>query len=306
MTRIVVVGTGGVGGFLGGLLAKHYEGSSDVEVCFISRGKALERIRREGLEVDAQEGCFTARPAVATDDASQTGVADYVLYCTKAYDVEGGIGQIMPCIGPHTVVVPFLNGVDSVEKIRTMLPGNEVWYGCVYVVAFIVEPGRIRERTNGYRYIYGASSADPARLAELDGIFAGAGVCARSYPDAELRVWDKFGFISTVATVTSYTDRTYGEVLSVPEYRAMLEALLAEFRAVAEAHGARLSDDAEAAVIAQMERIPPETTTSMQRDFRAGHHTEVESLTGYVVREGRRLGVAVPAYEMMYAGLLER
>lgn len=306
MIRIVVVGTGGVGGFLGGLLARHYEGSGEAEVCFVSRGKALERIRREGLEVDTQEGCFTARPAIATDDASEIGAADYVLYCTKAYDVEGGVRQIMPCIGPHTVIVPFLNGVDSVEKIRAMLPHNEVWFGCVYVVAFIVEPGRIRERTNGYRYIYGSSSADPERTAELDGLFARAEICARSYPDAERRVWDKFAFISTVATVTSYTDRTYGEILGVERYRAMLDALLAEFRAVAEAHGAELSPDAEEAVIAQMERIPPETTTSMQRDFRARHTTEMESLTGYVVREGRRLGVAVPTYEMMYADLSER
>lgn len=306
MTRIVVVGTGGVGGFLGGLLARRHEGGSEVEVCFISRGKALERIRREGLEVDTAEGVFTARPAVATDDASQTGTADYVLYCTKAYDVESGIRQIMPCIGPRTVIIPFLNGVDSYATIRRMLPQNEVWFGCVYVVAYIVEPGRIRERTNGYRYLYGSASAAPQRLRRLDEIFSAAGICARSYDDIEQRVWDKFGFISTVASVTSYTDATYGEVLATPRYRELLDRLLGEFRAVATACGAPLSPDMEEGVIAQMERIPPETTTSMQRDFRARRPTEVESLTGHIVREGRRTGTDVAAYEMVYAGLLGR
>ena len=55
-----------------------------------------------------------------------------------------------------------------------------------------------------------------------------------------------------------------------------------------------------------MERIPADTTTSMQRDFRAGKRTELEALTGYIVREGERLGVPTPVYDLMYAALLKR
>lgn len=61
-TRIAVVGTGGVGGFLGGLLARFYEHSDEAEIYFVSRGQALRNIRERGLLVDAQEGRFTARP----------------------------------------------------------------------------------------------------------------------------------------------------------------------------------------------------------------------------------------------------
>ena len=82
--------------------------------------------------------------------------------------------------------------------------------------------------------------------------------------------------------------------------------MLDEFKAVAAARGKELSPDVVEAVVAQMERIPADTTTSMQRDFRAGRPTELESLTGYLVREGHRLGVPVPTYERMYAGLEAR
>ena len=119
-------------------------------------------------------------------------------------------------------------------------------------------------------------------------------------------MWDKFAFISTVATATSYTDETYGSVLNDARNRADFTALLDEFQAVAQARGIALSEDIASRVVAQMERIPTDTTTSMQRDFRAGRSTEVESLTGYVVREGRRLGVPTPVYDLMYRGLLER
>ena len=91
-TRIAVVGTGGVGGFLGGLLARFYEHSGEVEVYFVSRGQALRNIRERGLLVDAQEGRFTARPKAATDSPAEIGEMDYVLYCTKSYDVEGAVG----------------------------------------------------------------------------------------------------------------------------------------------------------------------------------------------------------------------
>ena len=305
-TKIAIVGTGGVGGFLGGLLARHYEGSSEVEIHFISRGEALANIRRDGLRVDAQQGAFTACPTTATDSAAEIGTMDYVLYCTKAYDVEGGIAGIRPCIGPRTVILPFLNGVDSAEKIKRMLPDNEVWDGCVYVVAYIVEPGHIVERTNGYRYLFGSPSGSPDRLEELQRIFAEADIRARLEADIVRRVWDKFAFISTVATATSYTDETYGGVLNDARNRADFTALLDEFQAVAQARGIALSEDIASRVVAQMERIPADTTTSMQRDFRAGRSTEVESLTGYVVREGRRLGIPTPVYNLMYRGLLER
>ncbi len=305
-TRIAVVGTGGVGGFLGGLLARFYEHSGEVEVYFVSRGQALRNIRERGLLVDAQEGRFTARPKAATDSPAEIGEMDYVLYWTKSYDVEGAVGQLLPCIGPRTVVLPFMNGVDGAERIRRMLPATEVWDGCVYVVAYIVSPGHIAEHTNGYRYLFGSATGDPARLAELERIFERAGIRARLEADIVRRVWDKFAFISTVATSTSYTDKTYGGVLGDPADRADLDSLLAEFQTVAAAKGIVLSEGIAGKVIAQMERIPADTTTSMQRDFRTGRTTELESLTGYVVREGRRLGVPTPTYDRMYESLRGR
>ena len=231
---------------------------------------------------------------------------DYILLCTKAYDIEGAVGQIRPAIGPRTVILPFLNGVDSAEKIKRMLPGHAVWDGCVYVVAFIVEPGRIAEHTNGYRYLFGSAQGPDERLEKLERIFTGAEVRARLVPDITRRVWDKFAFISTVATATSYTDEPYGGVLGNPDYRAQFTALLDEFQAVAKAKGIVLSDGIAAQVVDQMERIPTDTTTSMQRDFRAHRSTELESLTGYIVREGKRLDVPTPTYDRMYAGLLQR
>lgn len=305
-TKIVIVGTGGVGGFIGGKLAKHYTPDSSVKVCFLSRGEALKNIRQQGLIVDAQQGSFTAHPALATDSAAEIGPADYILLCTKAYDIERAVEQIRPMVTPQTVILPFLNGVDNAERIKAILPEQPVWDGCVYIVAYIVSPGRIAERTNGYRYMFGAQDDPDPRQEELQSLFAEADLRAFHVPDIQRRVWDKFAFISTVATATSYTDEPYGVVLNTPSYRQQFESLLEEFQAVARKKGITLSEGIAQKVIAQMERIPADTTTSMQRDFRVGKNTELESLTGYIVREGKRLGVPTPVYDLMYTALRNR
>ena len=78
-TKIAIVGTGGVGGFLGGLLARRYRDDPEVDIYFISRGQALENIRSRGLIVESQQGNFTARPKAATDSAAEIGEMDYIL-----------------------------------------------------------------------------------------------------------------------------------------------------------------------------------------------------------------------------------
>ena len=77
-TKIAIVGTGGVGGFLGGLLARRYRDDPEVDIYFISRGQALENIRSRGLIVESQQGNFTARPKAATDSAAEIGEMDYI------------------------------------------------------------------------------------------------------------------------------------------------------------------------------------------------------------------------------------
>lgn len=304
--KIAIVGLGGVGGFIGGSLARFYAGSQEVEIYFKARGETLRAVREKGLRVDTPMESFTARPAAVSDDVSSFGKVDYVLYCTKSYDVEQGIDQIRPCIGTQTVVVPFLNGVDGVEQIRRQLPGTEVWDGCVYIVARIESPGHIVENTGGYFYLFGSPSAAPGRLERLEGIFAAAGIKAYPAKDIEWQVWKKFGFISPLSTIMSYTDKTYGGILHDPQEKARLDALLAEFTAVARAKGVEMKENLAADVIRRAGRLPADATTSMERDFRAGHKTELEALTGYIVREGDRLGVPVPTYREMYDGLLGR
>src|SRR3972149_787029 len=122
LMRVAIFGTGGVGGYFGGLLA-----NAGHDVTFIARGEHLRAIQANGLQVKSVNGDFTVRPAQATDDPAQAGLVDYVVVAVKHYHLAQAAQQMRPLVGPETTVVPLLNGVDAHELLaRTLGPGPGV------------------------------------------------------------------------------------------------------------------------------------------------------------------------------------
>ncbi|MFZ1678010.1 MAG: 2-dehydropantoate 2-reductase, partial [Saprospiraceae bacterium] len=146
--KIAISGIGGLGGFFGGLLAKQYKDSKDVEIIFLSRGENEKAIRQNGLQVLTVKGNFTAYPKLITSDASLIGKVDLLICCTKRYDLAENMIECSPCVNEHTIILPLLNGVDSRELIETIFPKNLVLDGCVYLVARLTEPGIVMETGN--------------------------------------------------------------------------------------------------------------------------------------------------------------
>ena len=110
--RIVIFGTGGVGGYFGGRLAQAGE-----DVTFIARGEHLRAIKATGLKVDSSSGDFVVYPAKATDNISEVGATDLVILGVKAWQVPEAARAIKPLVGTNTTVVPMQNGVDAVPQL---------------------------------------------------------------------------------------------------------------------------------------------------------------------------------------------
>src|SRR5215211_912574 len=106
--KIAVVGSGGVGGFFGGLLAQ-----AGHDVAFVARGAHLRAIRARGLAIERPSGSFTIAPANATDDPADIGTVDLALVCVKTYDLPEALAQIRPLVGARTSVLTLQNGVEA-------------------------------------------------------------------------------------------------------------------------------------------------------------------------------------------------
>ncbi|HEY0750279.1 MAG TPA: 2-dehydropantoate 2-reductase, partial [Chitinophagaceae bacterium] len=124
-TRILIAGIGGVGGYYGGLLAKHHH-HTDSEILFLSRGENLEAIRQKGLLIKEGEQQFRAYPSQIISDAADAGTVDYLIMAPKRYDLEEMMEQLSPAVHPGTIILPLLNGIDAAAVIQKRFPGNKV------------------------------------------------------------------------------------------------------------------------------------------------------------------------------------
>lgn len=305
-TKIVLAGIGGVGGYYGGLLAKKYANNPDVEIDFIARGLNLIKIKADGLKLITETGTFVVKPTLVTDNASEVGMADYIIMATKSYDLEATIEQLKPCISATTIILPLLNGADISERIRLLLPETEVWDGCVYIVARLNEPGVVESSGGLHDLFFGAEKGNTNRMNFIQQIFTEAGIQSSLKSDIRKIIWKKFIFISTTASLTSYFNLGFRDLLTDGSRRETTISFLREVSKVAESEGVLFDYDIVDATIRNIEFLPFETTTSMHTDFQIGKSTELDTLTGYVVKSGRRNGVSTPICEMVYNQLFQK
>lgn len=301
--KIAFSGIGAVGGHYGGTLAAFYEKSSEVDVFFIARGENLRVIRENGLEIKKSYKKILAKPALTTDNPAEIGPVDYLFCCTKSYDLEDNIRQLSPVIGPDTVIIPLLNGAEISEQIQKILPDNKVWKGCVYIGARLVSPGHIEKFSLKDRLFFGLNKKDKEQQEKLRSLLNNARIFVTNPDDIDIEIWKKFFMISPAATITSYFNATINEVIS--DHMDLFIALGYELKSVAEAKGIRLPEDIVFSSIQAQKMMPGNSTTSMHSDFKNGNRTEIETLTGYVIREADALGIEVPTYKFMYKGLTE-
>jgi 2-dehydropantoate 2-reductase len=299
--RIAVFGTGGIGGYFGGRLAQAGE-----DVVFIARGQHLEAMRTHGLRVDSIKGNFIVNPVQATDDPGQVGTVDLIIVGVKAWQVPEAAQAMRPMMGPHTIVLPLQNGVEAPSQLAAILGADHVLGGLCGLMVFIAGPGHIRHAAMDPFIGYGELDNRPSeRVDRLNLAFSKAqGVRLDNPPDIHVGLWRKFLFVTASTGVGAVTRAPIGIYRSQPGTRKMLEQAAEEICNVAWAIKIALPQDAVSRILAHWDSLPPEVTTSIQRDIMNGRPSELEALNGAVVRLGKEAEVETPVNAFIYYSLL--
>lgn len=299
---ILVMGTGGVGGFFGGMLA---HGGEDVR--FVARGGHLRAMRAAGLTVQWTGGAFTIPPGVMTDDPGAFGPAEAVLFCVKSYDTESAAAALAPVLDARTLVISLQNGVENEERIRRIIPRGTVLGGVAYIYATITAPGVVTATGGPKKLLFGPLGPDPpllSRAAALATRMQAAGVTAEALPDMLPALWKKFIFIASVGGLTALTRLTLGELLAEPESRDLLAEAMRETAAVARARGVPIEEGYVAEVFETLRRFDNSTRSSLYHDLVHGRPLEIDALSGAVVRLGAAAGIDTPVHRTIAGCLL--
>ena len=296
--RIAVLGSGGIGGYYGALLAK---GGHDV--VFVARGAHLEALQRRGLTVQTPAGHSTL-PVTAVADTRSVDPVEFVLFCVKSYDTESAARLLEPLMAGNTTVLTLQNGLDNAAAIAAVVGPGAVLAGAVYVALQLAGPGVIRHTGGNGQIVFGEPGGTvTGRAQRVAAAFQLSGVPHAVSTDINRVLWEKFLFISGVGGVTALARSGIGPLLASPEGRALLTASCGEIAAVGQAEGRPLPPDAVDAVLAQAAMLPGEWRSSMARDLQDGRRLEVDALSGAVVRRGLTHGIPTPVHQTIAACL---
>jgi 2-dehydropantoate 2-reductase len=297
--RIAVMGAGGVGGYFGGRLAQ-----AGNEVVFIARGKHLEALRAKGLSLKSPAGGDATLKVKAVEDPADAGSAELVLFAVKLWDTESAAERIRPLVAGGGVVIPFQNGVESIERIGRLLGKERVMGGAAYIAARIGEPGVIVQTGKMARLRFGP--VEPSQRAAAQAFHTAcvkAGIEAELTDDIVRVLWEKFVLLVAVSGTTSVARSRIGVVRADPDLRWLLEAAMRETWQVGRRRGVALADDLVGATLKMVDGLPAEMTSSMHGDLDAGGRLEAPWLAGAVARMAREARLEAPANRAIYAAL---
>ncbi|MBO0753045.1 MAG: 2-dehydropantoate 2-reductase [Bradyrhizobiaceae bacterium] len=298
--RIAIMGSGGVGGYLGARLVK---GGADVT--FIARGAHLAAMRANGLAIETGHEPIFVSNVNATDDPGMIGQVDLVLFGVKLWDTEAAARSLLPIVGPQTGVISLQNGVQKDDALRTVFGVDAVMGGVAYMATTIGRPGVIVQTGTMQRMIFG--EYDGRRSPRAEAFLAAAlrgGIKAEVSDDIRRAIWEKFVFLVGLSGSTTSMRLPLGPIRTHPSTRRFLLDLMRETVEVGRAQGVALPADYAEQRLAFVDGLPADMTSSMHHDLERGQRLELRWLSGGVVEMGAALGVPVPVNRSVYDVLI--
>ena len=287
--RILIAGTGGVGGYFGGRLAH-----AGLDVTFLARGRNLEALRQHGLTIESVDGDVRLPHVVATDTVAGRPNVGLVIVTVKSYDTAATAEAIAPVVTPDTIVLSLQNGIENEGRLAAALGLPPILGAMTQIGAELVAPGVVRHVAQGTIVFGEMSGHESERTRALTQLFTSASVRHRLSSNILLMLWDKLSWNASFNAVTTLTRRTSGDAARHPGSARLLREAMLEVIAVAHAQGIMLDPDRVGSVIAHAAEHLGTLRTSMLQDVERGKPLEYDAINGAVVRVGEALGVPTP------------
>ena len=298
--KIVVAGIGGVGGLLGACLCETYP-----HVYFVARGKKKDILKEHGLILESEAfGHKEVRPFMVTDQPSEIGEADIVFICVKNYSLDQMCGELKCIVGKDTIIVPVLNGVEHGDKCREAFPFARVVDALIYTISGCDENCVVTQK-GGYSHVHVGTESEDERIksavSEAAALIKGAGIDCIVEENIKTALWTKYLTNCSFNILTSAFRATVGELRANPQAVEDMRELLEEAYFIARRKGVPLPANlVEERMNFFLHTQAADGTSSMKRDIDAGRQTELETFSGYLLREAEELTLNIPRTRHYY------
>jgi len=286
--KIVMMGSGAMGGLFGGFLTRSGE-----EVWLVgNRKEQIDTIRSAGLTFE-EKGKSQIIPMNATLDAASVGKADVVIFFVKTYDTEAAVSDALVLEKEDTIFLTLQNGLGNEEVICHKIDRKKAMLGVTGHGATLLGPGHIRHAGWGKTFIGELDHRITDRASRIAQTFSEAGIETEVSSNIHGHVWEKLLVNVGINALTALTGFRNGQLLEYPETSRLMEKLVSEAVEVARGKGIHLEKN-PIEKVRKVAEATKENRSSMGQDFDQKQKTEIDAINGAVVREAQPLGIPVP------------
>ena len=291
--QVVVLGAGGLGGYVGASLAR-----SGCQVTLVARGDHLAALRERGLRVSDDKGEAVVS-LDAVENSAELGRADVAFVAVKTHALEGIAPQAVALAERGAVIVPLLNGVEAPAQLESAgAPAASIAPGVAYVTAFLTGPGQVTRIGRHGRVVVGCGGGQPELpLSALIPAFRASGIELEFTSDPVLEAWTKMMVVCSLTAACALSGAPVGAVRSRRLGRRLLSEAVSEVGRVGRASGVPITDEHEARARGVLDGFAGDFAPSLVHDLKRGKPTEVDALNGAISRIGEEVGISTPIHD---------
>ncbi|HZP98655.1 MAG TPA: ketopantoate reductase family protein [Reyranella sp.] len=302
--KILILGAGAIGGYVGGRLQQ-----SGADITFLVRPARQKAIERDGLAIKSTKGDVTQKVKTvlkAEDGSIGGGPYDLVLLTPKAYDLDSAIAAVAPAVGPGTTIVPLLNGMRHLDVLDARF-GKDKVVGGLARVGVAMSPDGVIHHTSPFAAIsFGEREAGkPPRkaLVELDAAIKQSGIDGGLNPNIVQDLWDKWIMLCSLASTNCLMRGSSGDILEADEGRAIVMETVDECRKVAAAAGHDPGEKGMQTIRSFLTVKGSKFTASMLHDLEKGSMVEADHIVGDMIARAKKAAIPTPLLRVAYAHL---
>jgi 2-dehydropantoate 2-reductase len=296
--NFLVMGAGALGSAIGGMLA-----DAGHDVTLIGRERYMSPIRARGLVISGIWGTHHVKDIRAWSELDVTFTPEVVLLTTKSFDTEAALKALQPLIADasDTVVISLQNGIGNEEQIARYVGEKHTLGGMIITGFEIPQAGEVKVTVSADRTKIGElNNGITPRVRKIVAVFNEAGIPSDAVDNIQTHIWAKALYSAALNPLSAIFKVTYGK-LAQPHAFAIIEAIIHEAFAVADAESVRLFWDRAEDYLAYLRHIQiPQTEkhhSSMLTDIERGRRTEIAFLNGVFVELGTKHHIPTPVNE---------
>ena len=291
---VALIGLGGIGGYLASNLQRVI-GKENLRI--IAGGARKERIEKNGLIVNGEPMLFHV---VAPEE--ETGYADLVIIITKSLSLREAVLQVKNQVGPNTIIMSPLNGIESEDIVAETYGYERILYSLARVSVTVTNQNELHFNPSFAHMEFGEkiNEIDSERVVAVKTLFENAGIKSIIQKDMIFALWHKFMCNVAENQIAAILGIPFGAWHCDEHANHLREMAMREVIAIANKKGIPLGEQDMVEQGERLKKINKDGRPSTLQDIEAGRKTEVDMFAGTVMRLGKEVGVATPVNEFMY------